>query len=131
MEPWKRRLTVLAAALGAVWMLMSTAEARERDRDDGPTIPSISFTLPSFPTTTPPPTMPPPATSTTTPPPTMPPPNSSTTTPPPTMPPTSLPPPSLPPDVEDLIEDVISELEEFGDEFQDIIDFLSNPFGGF
>lgn len=129
MEAWKRRLTALVAALGAVGVLMSSAEAREpRRRDDltPPTLsPGSSVTFPTFPTTTPPPTMPPPTTATTTPPPTMPPPTSSpTTTPPPTMPPGT-----LPPNVNNQIEDIIDTLEQFGDEFQDIIDFLSNPFG--
>jgi hypothetical protein len=54
----------------------------------------------------------------------MPPPTSSpTTTPPPTMPPNT-----LPPSVDDRVEDIIDTLEEFGDTFREIIDFLSNPF---
>jgi hypothetical protein len=99
MAVWKRRLTALVAALGAVGMLMSSAEAREpRDRDNltPPTFsPGSSVTFPPFPTTTPPPTMPP---------------------------------NTLPPSVDDRVEDIIDTLEEFGDTFQEIIDFLSNPF---
>ena len=121
MHVWKRRLTVLVAALGAVGMLMSSAEAREPRERDGQTLPSVpgSITFPPFP-----PTMPPQTTSSTTPPPTMPPSTTSTTPPPPTIPPTS-----LPDATDDVIEDVIEQLEEFGDEFQELIDFLSNPFG--
>ena len=99
MAVWKRRLTALVAALGAVGMLMSSAEAREpRDRDNltPPTFsPGSSVTFPPFPTTTPPPTMPP---------------------------------NTLPPSVDDRVEDIIDTLEEFGDTFREIIDFLSNPF---
>ena len=52
MAVWKRRLTALVAALGAVGMLMSSAEAREpRDRDNltPPTFsPGSSVTFPPF-----------------------------------------------------------------------------------
>ena len=82
MAVWKRRLTALVAALGAVGMLMSSAEAREpRDRDN--------LTPPTFS------------------------PGSSVT---------------FPPSVDDRVEDIIDTLEEFGDTFREIIDFLSNPF---
>jgi hypothetical protein len=85
------------------------------------------FTVPTFPaSTSPPPTMPPPTTTTSSPPPTMPPPTTTTTSPPPTMPPTTSPPTTAPPnDVADqIIQDAIDRLEEFGDQFADVIEAL-------
>ena len=85
------------------------------------------FTFPSLP---PPPTMPPftRPTFTLPPPPTMPPP---TSTPPPTMPPPTRPSATLPPEAEQAIEDVIDQLEQFGDAFDELIDSLRNLLGTF
>ena len=70
-----------------------------------PTRPAFTFTIPSF--TIPPPTMPP-----------------QTTSPPPTMPPPTRSPNTLPPSADQAIEDVIDQLEEFGDVFAEVIDEL-------
>jgi hypothetical protein len=85
------------------------------------------FTFPSLP---PPPTMPPftRPTFTLPPPPTMPPP---TSTPPPTMPPPTRPSATLPPEAEQAIEDVIDQLEQFGDVFADVIEDLEGLLAAF
>jgi hypothetical protein len=85
------------------------------------------FTFPSLP---PPPTMPPftRPTFTLPPPPTMPP---VSTIPPPTMPPPSRPSVTLPPEANQAIEDVIDQLEQFGDRFQELIDELQELLAAF
>jgi hypothetical protein len=51
----------------------------------------------------------------------MPPSSTSTTSPPPTMPPTTI---TIPSDIEEQIADAISRIEEFGEEFSQIVDEL-------
>ena len=58
------------------------------------------------------------------PPPTMPPQTTSPTSPRPTMPPPTRPPVTLPPAAEQAIENVIDTLEQFGDQFAELIDEL-------
>ena len=109
MRSWRIAIGLLLAGIvGLVMLSPSSAQI-----PPPPTLPP--FTFPTFPPipTLPPPTMPPP---TTTPPPTMPPP---TTTPPPTMPPGS-----LPSGVDQLIDDIIDQLDDFGSRFQDVIQDL-------
>jgi hypothetical protein len=130
MRGWRVAIGSLLVVTGGMLMLPSSSA----QIPPIPTLPPFTFptftipppptlpppTLPPFPSSTsPPPTMPPP---TTTPPPTMPPP---TTTPPPTMPPPTSPPTSIGgPNIDQLIVDIIDQLEQFGDRFQDIIDQL-------
>jgi hypothetical protein len=119
---WRAGVVLFGTLTVGVVMLMQSSQAQI---PSPPTLPP--FTLPSIPapptfppfTTTPPPTMPP---STTTPPPTMPP---STTTPPPTMPPNT-----LPPRVGNDIQDAIDTLEQFGSQFQNLIQDLQELLGG-
>ena len=93
-----------------------------------PTMPP--FTTPSIP---PPPTRPPftRPTFTVPPPPTMPPQTTSPTSPPPTMPPPTRPPVTLPPAAEQAIQNVIDTLEQFGDQFAELIDELRALAGAF
>ena len=90
-----------------------------------PTLPP-DFTFPTFPSIPPPPTMPPFTRPTFPPPPTMPPPTRPppTSTPPPTMPPPTRPSVTLPSSAQQAIQDVIDQLEEFGDVFADVIEDL-------
>ena len=129
MQAWKRRVVALVAAgVGGTGLLMSSAGAQTPPPTTVPTftIPEVpgfpdftvpDFTVPDF--TVPPPTMPPSTTVTTSPPPTMPPSSTTTISPPPTMPPPSV---TIPADAEALVEDAISRLEGFGEEFSGIIE---------
>ena len=85
------------------------------------------FTFPSIPR---PPTRPPFTTPTFTvpPPPTMPP---RTSMPPPTMPPPTRPSVTLPSAAEQAIQDVIGQLEQFGDVFADVIEELEGLLAAF
>jgi hypothetical protein len=93
------------------------------------------FTFPSLPSLPPPPTMPPftRPTFTIPPPPTMPPPTMppQMTTPPPTMPPPTRPSVTLPSVVDQAIQDVIDQLEQFGDVFADVIEDLEGLLAAF
>ena len=129
MQIWKRRLLgLVAAGAGTAALLVPSAGAQI---PPPPTMPPIDFPdfpeFPPFPTftvpsTPPPPTMPPPTSSTTSPPPTMPPQTTTSLSPPPTMPPTTS--VTIPNETEDLIEDAISRVEQFGEEFAQLVDEL-------
>ncbi len=130
MQVWKRRLVgLVAAGAGTAALLIPSAGAQI---PPPPTMPPFSIPdvgefpeFPEFPTfpsfTVPPPTMPPPSTSTTAAPPTMPPQTTSTSSPPPTMPPTTV---TIPADIQQLVEDAISRVEQFGEEFSQIVEEL-------
>jgi hypothetical protein len=121
---------LLAAVVAAGVITLMPSSGAQVSPPPGFTIPSFPppptlppFTFPSIP---PPPTMPPltqpPPTQ---PPPTMPPP----TQPPPTQPPPTSPPPTQPPvtlsrNIDQQIENIIDQLEQFGDQFQDAINEL-------
>ena len=109
-----RRMTVpfLGAVVLGLALLMPSSDAQF------PEIPD--FTIPTF-TVPVPPTMPPIGTTTTTsPPPTMPP----STSPPSTSPPPTMPPTTISSDFDAEIEDIIDQLEEFGDRFAEILEEL-------
>ena len=118
MQVWKRRVVALVVAgVGGAGFLMSSAGAQTTPPTSVPSIPDFSipdFSIPHF-------TIPTPPTTTTSPPPTMPPPTTTSTSPPPTMPPTSI---TIPDEAQEMIEDVLSQLEQFGDDFSQIIDEL-------
>jgi hypothetical protein len=133
MRVWKRRVVALVAvSAGSAGLLMSSAGAQTGPPTSVPTFsipdPGEFPEFPEFPTfptftvpTMPPPTMPPSTSSTTSPPPTKPPSTSATTSPPPTMPPTTI---GLPTETEEQIEDAISRIEQFGEEFSQIVEDL-------
>ena len=123
MQVCKRRVVALVAAgMGGAGLLMSSAGAQTTPPTSVPSIPDFSipdFSIPDF-------TIPTPPTTTTSPPPTMPPSTTTSTSPPPTMPPTSITVPdiTIPDEARELIEDVISQLEQLGDDFSQIVDDL-------
>ena len=108
----------MVTLVGAVLVLAGLANSGRAQLPPPPTMPPFPNPSISLP---PPPTMPPPGgSSTTSPPPNMPPPSSSTTSPPPTMPP-----PTIDTDpIERGIEGIIDQLEQFGDQFAEIIEEL-------
>lgn len=111
---WRLGVVLLAAVASGTFMLIASSSAQTP-----PSFTIPSFTIPSLP---PPPTMPPFTFPTTTPPPTMPPQTVTTSSPPPTMPPTTI-------DFDDTrldqrIEDIIDQLEQFGDAFNEVINEL-------
>jgi hypothetical protein len=125
MQVWKRRVVVLlAVGAGSAGLMMSSAGAQTSPPTSIPT-----FTIPDFPDfpdfTVP--TFPPFPTIPTIPPPTMPP----TSTPPTSTPPPTMPPITIPPDVESDFEDIISRIEEFGDDFSELVDEIRNILDSF
>lgn len=143
MQVWKRRLAfVLAVGSGSLGLTLSSAGAQTSPPPTFPPFPTFPD-FPTIPSTSPPPTMPPPTSPpSTTPPPTMPPPTFTiptfpppptmpppTTTPPPTMPPpTSTPPPTMPPptvpNIDNVIDDFLSRLQDRLDEGSDTFEEL-------
>jgi hypothetical protein len=142
MQVWKRRLVFLVAvAAGSAGLMMSSASAQvppgfelpELEFPEFPEFPGFPFPSPSTspPPTGPPPTMPPPTSPTTSPPPpTMPPPTTSppSSSPPPTMPPTTI---DVGDSVDEFVENLIDQLEQTGEDFEELVDTIQDILNSF